>query len=473
MRRLPGILLALALAALLPSLASAQEACCFPDGLCLERDPASCTALGGTPQGAGVPCLATDCVAEQGACCHASPFGTSCTEEDPRTCDDQDGGFLGLGTTCGGADCGTPRACCSTSGACTLVHAAACGLSNGTPGAPGSSCVPNPCSPTEACCLDDGTACFDLDAADCPGAGGTPQGPGSACAASPCALALVACCFADGTCADRDLAACNAELGISRGSGTACATTTCAPEQGACCVVSPFGTSCFDGGDAECATRGGTFLGLGTSCVTVSCTATQACCASDGTCADLTPTACTATGGALAGARTACATTSCPQPGEACCFFDGHCEDRTVASCTAAGATPQGAGTRCGTSACPGPLPGWVPDGGSRPGTPLRVAKGGPTDIELTWGASCSPTHSDYTVAEGVIGRWYSHVSIICATFDALRATVTPVPATAYYLVAPLTPSEDGSYGVDSLGRERPVPSPASACRTTQVLGCR
>jgi len=112
--------------------------------------------------------------------------------------------------------------------------------------------------------------------------------------------------------------------------------------------------------------------------------------------------------------------------------------------------------------------PGQTPDGTQ--GAPLRVARNAdvPTDLDLSWGASCSAAATDYSIHEGSIGSWYDHTSIVCSTAGALSYTITPAAFSAYYLIVPLSASAEGSYGVDSTGAERPVS--LEACRPAQAL---
>jgi hypothetical protein len=334
-----------------------------------------------------------------------------------------------------GADCATPRACCRASGACTESAPIACSVAGGAPQPEGTRCADVTCAPTEACCLPGDAACLDLEAADCLAAGGTPQGPGSSCVTRPCPLATVACCSADGTCDDLDLQACLAAGDTSLGTGTSCLADPCPDLLGACCVASPFGTLCRDTDAADCAASGGIFLGTDADCATSgsTCTAPQACCLPDSTCTDLAILACRAAGGAPQGAGTSCAGTSCGTPG----------------------------------------LPGWVPSGTpGRPGPPLLLRKAGAAaDLALLWSEGCSPDAIDATVHEGAIGSWYSHDALACDTGGALvNAVVTPGAGDRYFLVVPVTATDEGSYGVDSRGAERPTSG--RTCLPAQALGC-
>jgi hypothetical protein len=119
-----------------------------------------------------------------------------------------------------------------------------------------------------------------------------------------------------------------------------------------------------------------------------------------------------------------------------------------------------------GACAClAGAGPGRVPNGDDLPGAPLRLGRnaGVPTNIDMTWSASCSPDVTDYAIYQGSIGTWNVHTPQVCSTGAALAATITPQAGSRYYLVVPLNARSDGSYGVDSDGVDRP-PS-GSPCR--------
>ena len=251
-----------------------------------------------------------------------------------------------------------------------------------------------------------------------------------------------------------------------------CATTSCPVSPEACC----FGDgTCTEVAPAECALAGGASRGAGTRCATTSCPVGQeACCFGDGTCADTDPASCGGAGGKAEGPGTLCATSSCPVFPEACCFGDGTCTEVAPAECALAGGDPQGAGSDCAASNCPSrPVPGAVPNGAAaRPGAPLRVRKApAPPDLRLDWSASCSPDAVDYTIYEGRIGAWYSHDEILCGTPGGARtAVLTPGAGGRYYLVVPVTASDEGSYGVDSTGAERQ--RGGLTCLPTRILGC-
>ena len=114
------------------------------------------------------------------------------------------------------------------------------------------------------------------------------------------------------------------------------------------------------------------------------------------------------------------------------------------------------------------PSPGQIPDGSQ--GVPLRISRNVtvPGDLDLSWGASCSSAATDYSIHEGSIGSWYSHDAIVCSTGGGLSATITPSSFDAYYLVVPISPDAEGSYGLDSVLAERPASS--LTCRPEQSL---
>jgi len=108
---------------------------------------------------------------------------------------------------------------------------------------------------------------------------------------------------------------------------------------------------------------------------------------------------------------------------------------------------------------------GRVPDGA--PGTPLRASKNG-SQLDLTWGASCGAAATDFAVYEGTLGSWSSHQSLACTTGGAQSATVTPSSGDRYYLIVPLSATQEGSYGTRTGGAE--IPQSSSPCKASQDL---
>lgn len=114
---------------------------------------------------------------------------------------------------------------------------------------------------------------------------------------------------------------------------------------------------------------------------------------------------------------------------------------------------------------------GSVPDGGTVPGVPLTLAKGGGGTITLAWGGSCVAADVDYAVYEGALGSFTSHGARTCSTGGALSFDLTPSAADAYYLVVPLHADREGSYGTDTAGAQRPQGIGACAQQTLHPCG--
>ena len=89
------------------------------------------------------------------------------------------------------------------------------------------------------------------------------------------------------------------------------------------------------------------------------------------------------------------------------------------------------------------------------PGTPLVVDKAG-DDLKLSWGRSCVPSDSDYEIYEGTVSDFESHTPVVCSTVGDTTLTFTPAAQSTYYVVVPRSPTQEGSYGTDSDGNERP-----------------
>jgi len=87
----------------------------------------------------------------------------------------------------------------------------------------------------------------------------------------------------------------------------------------------------------------------------------------------------------------------------------------------------------------------------------LVVRKLLPASLQLTWQGSCSADDDDYAVYAGDIGEFTSHTIEVCSTAGFTDATVDLPSGNRYYLVVPLDGGEEGSYGTDREGVERPV----------------
>ncbi|ANM31041.1 hypothetical protein ABI59_17865 [Acidobacteria bacterium Mor1] len=95
-----------------------------------------------------------------------------------------------------------------------------------------------------------------------------------------------------------------------------------------------------------------------------------------------------------------------------------------------------------------------------------------PGDLALSWQQSCSTDAVDYAIYEGTLGDFTSHVQIDCSDDAGDRIEeITPSPGNTYYLLVAIGGSDEGSYGVDSAGQERPSAAlPQNRCLETQLL---
>lgn len=98
------------------------------------------------------------------------------------------------------------------------------------------------------------------------------------------------------------------------------------------------------------------------------------------------------------------------------------------------------------------------------------VSKGtGPTpSITLRWNPSCSFGDTDYEVYEGNLHALpaYDHEQVLCSTSGETIATFDAGSGDRYYLVVPTDGTEEGSYGLDGAGGQRP---PAAILCRSQV----
>jgi hypothetical protein len=165
------------------------EACCLPDGTCVELVPEECAFLGGVPHGAGTDCAAVDCPAppEPQACCLSNG---DCFEGPPDECLNQGGFPNGPGSNCALVECLDPNfgACCLPDGGCAEGPLDLCIDQGGAYQGDGTECAqvdcPGPPEP-EACCLPNGD-CLEGPSDLCINEGGIPNGPGSNCEAANC-----------------------------------------------------------------------------------------------------------------------------------------------------------------------------------------------------------------------------------------------------------------------------------------------
>jgi len=115
-----------------------------------------------------------------------------------------------------------------------------------------------------------------------------------------------------------------------------------------------------------------------------------------------------------------------------------------------------------------------TPSSPGRVDAPIILGKSSATPgaIEIIWPASCLAGAVDYGIYEGRIGDFYSHVKKDCIDDDGdLREELSPGPGDRYYLVVPQGTIDEGSYGFDSGGDERPTPATGIVrCLNSQLL---
>lgn len=100
----------------------------------------------------------------------------------------------------------------------------------------------------------------------------------------------------------------------------------------------------------------------------------------------------------------------------------------------------------------------------------MRIRKSStPGNIFIDWNPSCSNGAEDYAIYEGRLGNWYEHEAVDCHdNAPSFAEEITPNTGSHYYLVVPLNPNDEGSYGRDSDEILRPVG--VSPCVDTQVI---
>lgn len=96
----------------------------------------------------------------------------------------------------------------------------------------------------------------------------------------------------------------------------------------------------------------------------------------------------------------------------------------------------------------------------------LTLARSGPNNLALAWGASCSAAENDYAVYEGTLGSFSNHQSVVCSTGGVTSTTIQPGSGSRYYLVVPRNSQREGSYGNTTAG---PRPPAANACVAQQA----
>lgn len=121
-----------------------------------------------------------------------------------------------------------------------------------------------------------------------------------------------------------------------------------------------------------------------------------------------------------------------------------------------------------------GSLDAFVPPAPSVPGgrTTNLLLDRGASDVTLMWNSSCSSADDDYSVYSGSIGNFYDHLEVpgLCSTGGATAATFAPASGDRYYLIVPHDNANEGSYGRDSDGTQRPAAT--TPCRAQSLGNC-
>jgi hypothetical protein len=101
------------------------------------------------------------------------------------------------------------------------------------------------------------------------------------------------------------------------------------------------------------------------------------------------------------------------------------------------------------------------------------VGKGSGADpsITLRWNPSCSFGDADFEVYHGNLDALplYDHEPVLCSTAGVTTATFNADPGDRYYLVVPTDGTDEGSYGVDGTGAQRPHASVSCRSQVTAV----
>ncbi len=316
------------------------KACCLPNGDCAVLTDAGCTGVGGSrPASGATACGLSTCTT--GACCFSS--GPVCKELTQASCTSSGGNYRGNGT-----NCNTPALVCPGIGACCRYDgdcfddftAAQCTTIGGTYEQNASVCSPTlDCDQRGACCAITGT-CLLLTDTQCTGIGGDFKGIGTACAANTCPAG--ACCLATG-CDVRTVSNCASSGGVFHGVDVACTPDPCI--SGACCTD----RICSTETEADCVNDGGSFIGEDVPCTADRCFQ-GACCLSTG-CEMRTPSDCAGSGGPFAfqGVDDVCAAGLCVFG--ACCNGE-TCSSQTRHTCERDGGTYLGDGVACSATVC-------------------------------------------------------------------------------------------------------------------------
>ena len=100
----------------------------------------------------------------------------------------------------------------------------------------------------------------------------------------------------------------------------------------------------------------------------------------------------------------------------------------------------------------------------------LTLSKESDGSVTLNWGTSCVAGDSDYEIYEGTLGDFAGHAPRFCSSGGETAKTFMPASGDVYYFVVPRSADQEGSYGVDSGGTERPASG--AACVPQGLAAC-
>jgi hypothetical protein len=110
--------------------------------------------------------------------------------------------------------------------------------------------------------------------------------------------------------------------------------------------------------------------------------------------------------------------------------------------------------------------------------TPAAAGRSGAIDlvkmgdgVKMSWSgnASCNPIDTDHAIYEGALGSFATHLPVTCSTSSGHSWNFIPQSGNRYFLLVPINAIREGSYGLDSMGIERPVSD--GACKP-QLIAC-
>ena len=97
----------------------------------------------------------------------------------------------------------------------------------------------------------------------------------------------------------------------------------------------------------------------------------------------------------------------------------------------------------------------------------------GSDSLTVQWGTPCNDATTpgqDFAVYQGAIGDFADYDSLTCTTDHDTSYVIANTPANSFYLVVPSTSANEGSYGRNSAGTERPAAT--LACKPQSIGAC-